>query len=389
MGQKRQLTTILILLLGLGSFFNSCAPSHEGNTDLSSLSVCRPILAEEFKAGYYPFVRANCASCHESGPGSGFFASANADLSFSAFMSKTEAKISQFAMSTHKVPYTGVQLTGAVTVLQNKWASAQSKFADCQAISTNPGDPLPPPPTAPDKFTLPKQANPAAGSTVTIGWNTATDFVNPMNAFNGGSISVTVRANNISGVTSYQFENLRFINRGATAALIKSISIYVNDVLVDGETFLYVERYIPNIANNNSRRLAPGAAFFASPIGQPIDIKIAISVLAAADIDFQPVTYAALTAAGGIFANNCQGCHGSDGGLSLAANSYNTLVGRTANSDKTLVSPSNLVDNYLYQRMNDPASPMPPNGLLQQTDRNKVRDWILDGAPLNDQSIAR
>ena len=377
-------TALGVAIASIGLLFNNCSPMHIGSeTSLLSLSGCQAILANEFQRGYYPFVKANCNACHTSGPGSGFFASPTPDIAFSYFLEKGYAKISDFAVSTHKPPYTGDQHTTTINQLRASWAPVEAAYNNCK------GDDLPPDVGIPDKVLVEKTANPAAGATVNLTWNTATDFINPANAYIGGSIVLTVRAVDTNGVTAYQYENLRFINAGAGAAYIKSLVVYVNNVLVDGESFLYTERYVPNVAGNNSRRLAPAAAFFASPIGSQIKVKLAVAVLSRSDIDFRPVTYAALTAPGGIFATNCQSCHGASGGVSLAANNYNNVVGRTGASDKTLVSPYSLMDNFLYERMNNVTSPMPPAGLLPQADRDRVRDWILDGAPLNDAAIAR
>src|SRR5690606_30570177 len=104
-----------------------------GNTSgLATSEACNNILFEEFKKGYYPFLRTNCSTCHASGPGSGFFASTNERLSFNAFMSKGEQKVAEFATSTHKPPNTGTQHTQAINNLRASWAPKQSQFVSCQ-----------------------------------------------------------------------------------------------------------------------------------------------------------------------------------------------------------------------------------------------------------------
>lgn len=374
--------------------------SHNGNAGseqaFSAVSGCQQIYYKAFQESYYPFVKTNCSQCHTSGPGSGFFASGNAELSFNAFQLKGSAKIAEFAVSSHKPPYTGSQHTAEINTLKSRWAAADGEYNVC--VSQSGG--TPPPPTGgsiiplPTKMMIAKTANPVTNNqTVVLTWNTGTEFMNAADALANAQITLTVRAvAPAGGVTAYQFENPRLVNNSGRAAVIKGLAIYVNDTLVDGETFMYVDRYVPGVANNNTRRLAPGAAYFASTLGTAINVKIAVGVLAAADIDFNPPTYQTLTAAGGIFANSCVGCHSVapvPGGVTITANSYNLLVGRTGASDQVLVSPYTLLNNHLYGRMNTAGAPMPPAGLLPQADRDRIRDWILDGAPLNAAAIAR
>lgn len=389
-------STIILVTLGVGMavLYNNCSPTHKGSmvNMLSSVSGCEAMVMSEFQRGFHPFVRANCSACHESGPGSGFFATANPSFALSEFLKKGGNKIADFAISTHKPPYTGTQHTAAVTGLRSRWLEAESRYKSCKAAA---GD-------APDGFEMPnttrmliaKPANPQNNNnTVNLTWNTGTEFESPEHAYQGGSFVLTVRrvANQNTGLFGYQFENPRFINTSGTAAYLSNIMIYVNDIPV-GPTFLFADRYIPNLQGNNSRRIAPGAAFFASQNAMALQVKVAFGLLQASPIDFQPVTYQDLTAANGIFTTSCVSCHSanlSEGGVNLAAGNYNNVVGRTANSNLTLVSPYNLIDNLLYQRMSDATAPMPQGGLLPQQQRDRVRDWILDGAPNVPNDIAR
>lgn len=388
------LATILIV-------FQNCSPQHSGPFLTSSASVglnkaCQEILKNAWLAGYRPFTQQTsaCVGCHTSGPGSGFFASADADIGFAAFMTKGEAKISEFAVNpSHKPPNTGAVHQTQITALKASWATAQGSYNACLSNSGGGG-----PPGGgggggviqPTKMTLAKTANPANNAVVTLTYNLGTEMMNAADAFAGGSLVISVRAVTIAGnVTGYQFENLRLINASPTSAFINSLNLYVNDQLVDGESYLYVERYVPNVANNNSRRLIPGAVFLASPIGTAINVKFAIGQIKAADIDFRPTTYTALTAAGGIFQASCVGCHGASGGFSLAANNFANVVGRKGVSNLTLAAPFNLGDSLIYQRMSSAGAPMPTGGLLPKEQVDRVRDWILDGAPLNDAAIAR
>lgn len=382
-----------VLMVTLLGYQNCAKPTHSsGTATLFSLGGCESILLPTFKRTYYPFVRQQsaCVACHKSGPGSGFFASDDPNLSLSSFLNKGYIKVSDFAVSSHKTGYTGAQHQAAINAIKPVWAAAEDQYRDCMVKS---GVDLPASTPNPTKFLVAKSATVANNNqTITLTWNTGSEFESASNSY-PGSFTIVVRGINVNGQVGYSFENPRFVNTSPSAALIKNINVFVNDSLVDGETYLYSERYVPNLANNNSRQIkigAGGGAFFPmQALGTAVQVKIAIGTLSAADIDFRPVTYQDLTAAGGIFATSCVGCHGASGGVSLAANNLPNLVGRVGNSGKTLVSPFNLLNNYIYQRMTDATAPMPAGGVLPKDQTDRVRDWILDGAPANAAAIAR
>lgn len=376
--------------------YNNCSGVHSVSEEgsFSSLSACKTILIEDFSKGFYPFVRSNCSNCHSSGPGSGFFASNNLNLSFNAFSKKTAEKISQFATSNHKTPYTGTQHRSTINIISQNWEMTKSKYSDCQIAEGNPDLDLPTTPT-PTKRMIAKDANPDLNKTISITWNTETEFLNTKDSFKGGQFVLTVRGVTIAdgGPAAYQFENLRFINSSAKPAYVNALSILVNGQKIPGDTFLFAERYIPNIPGNNSRRLTAGVNFFTRPSdiapGQPLKIQLVIGILSEAEIDFKPVTFDKMVAPDGFFNKNCMSCHGGNGGLTFALDQYINIVGRTANSDKILVSPFTLLDNFIYSRINAEDSFMPPTGKVPVDERDRVRDWILDGAPLNDAAIAK
>jgi len=100
-------------------------------------------------------------------------------------------------------------------------------------------------------------------------------------------------------------------------------------------------------------------------------------------------TWTALTGSGGIFAANCQGCHGSSGNLSLASDQYAVLVtGGKASTEVPslkLIDPGHSTSSYLYMKMTKAAgisnSGMPPAGQLSSSDTDEVGAWIDAGAP--------
>lgn len=83
---------------------------------------------------------------------------------------------------------------------------------------------------------------------------------------------------------------------------------------------------------------------------------------------------------------NCSSCHGSSGGWSVSglstAVSNRTLGNFRGASNDLIVSPNNLNQSELYDRITDdnPSRRMPPGGTLTTERRDLVRDWITQGA---------
>lgn len=75
---------------------------------------------------------------------------------------------------------------------------------------------------------------------------------------------------------------------------------------------------------------------------------------------------------------NCVGCHsagGQAGGLDLETDWYAAVV------DGGLVVPGDSAGSVLYQRITSGSSPMPPVGLMAESNQAIVGDWIDAGAP--------
>ena len=90
-----------------------------------------------------------------------------------------------------------------------------------------------------------------------------------------------------------------------------------------------------------------------------------------------------------IFNNQCVSCHGSYGGLSLAAGtSYSHLVNVQAQSSCTSqkrVLPSDAANSVLYNKVSGTTcgNQMPPGGTLNANDIAVIQDWINQGANNN------
>lgn len=90
-----------------------------------------------------------------------------------------------------------------------------------------------------------------------------------------------------------------------------------------------------------------------------------------------------------IFNNQCASCHGSSGGLSLAAGtSYSHLVNIQAQSSCTSlkrVLPNDAANSVLYKKVSGTTcgTRMPPGGILNAGDIALIQDWINQGANNN------
>lgn len=73
------------------------------------------------------------------------------------------------------------------------------------------------------------------------------------------------------------------------------------------------------------------------------------------------------------------GCHSAGGQTPdlTTANSYTSLV------DGGYVDTVTIENSGIYLRMIDKQKPMPPNGVLSQSQINIIYSWIKEGAPNN------
>ena len=82
-----------------------------------------------------------------------------------------------------------------------------------------------------------------------------------------------------------------------------------------------------------------------------------------------------------LFERSCFACHGKDG---ANAGNMGSILNIANLVDRNLIKFGSPDESKLLQRMNDAQQPMPPAGLLPQSDRDIVRQWIL-GTPNSDR----
>lgn len=412
--KKRFINVVLLgILIGIPALFNSCGNGRFesiGNTNLSSggggtlnsAARCESARQTAFKNTYWTFTKTACNGCHFSGgPGSGAFAATNFSVAYNAFTEKGEAKIYDYIVNgggPSHATFTGNNLSAPnralIESVKPSWMIAEDAYIACiAAVGTGGGGTEPPKEKipVPSKFTIAKPFTVAAvNQPLTMTWNTENEMVSAADNFVGGTVTLTVTAADVGNNTvQYAFSNPRFVNTNPMPARVVGVAIKIDNVLVPGgTTFFGLNRLIPNIAGNNSRALtlnAGGAVLFVGELNKTLNIQVGFTMLRQENITFNPPTYSQLIAAGGIFQMRCSGCHGNAGGVSLA--NYNFVGSAAGVSGLPIVTKWTLGDSELYRQVEQGL--MPTTGPLQPAEVERIRDWILDGAPNTPNDIRR
>jgi hypothetical protein len=337
-------------------------------------------LLNVYKTTFYPFVSQTCKNCHISGPGIGTFASTDVNASFTSFMSIGSTLISSQAVNdNHKPPYTGSQNQGIINSINAAWGPAQTAYASCVAEHGG----------GTSSAYVVKSNNmqvPAKLSTtfVRMEWDLETQSSAKVPLVGGIDIRLSV----IGGVNrGYEFRNptLRLKSTAKDTYTVSAINLYLNNNLqTEITTYANVTASITTMTDLN---LSPGTANALDAVTAASTDMIAIEFETLKSSSGTPnpgttptstptptptvtpvqmITWTQLTAAGGVIAQNCAGCHGTSvqyGGLNL----LNYTAAKTA-------APN------IRSRVTNSNNPMPPTGLLPTTQQNMIVNWIDQGA---------
>ncbi len=148
------------------------------------------------------------------------------------------------------------------------------------------------------------------------------------------------------------------------------------DTLIIGpnETDTLVVRYMPVSAGEKSIQLA----FSTNSEDDP-----AVSIGIASEAETVPISFSSQIQP--IFNNSCTGCHGSNGGLDLAAgSSFGNLVNVQSQGYAGLrVASGDPAASVLWNKIENTGTyggQMPPSGGLSESDRDLIQIWITEGA---------
>lgn len=365
--------------------FNACNNSFLAFNPQSSMAAnslaCFFVIEDEFQKGYYPFLSKNCAACHRSGgSGNGAFADSDFGLAFEQFMLRSSQRVKTRALNpNHQAPYTGPQHSSALNQIESDWQVAYVEYEACMASAEDPepgsgGADEENPLTGKSKIFTIKKVIEAGEESRTLAWDLGTEVeAVSMANFPGARLELDVRLMKSStGDPAYIFSQPRLF-AGDQALHLKLIEVSINGSLIaSATTFKGVDRRVP--AGESRDLLATSSMVVPFEVAATDEISLGIGSIQV--VDFDPPSFAELTAAGGVFAQNCFSCHsGNNLEGSLDLSSRDEII------SGFMVSPYNIEQSEIYKRMTDTANPMPKSGVLPEDQLKQVRDWINDGAP--------
>jgi mono/diheme cytochrome c family protein len=374
----------VVLGLGLAVIYNHCSGVHSmGGQGLSSMGIyaqCVQIKEASFVQNYHPWLKSNCAACHaQGGSGNGAFADELPNIAFQAFDLRGAELINDRALDpNHQPGFTGPQHEAELAPLTANWENVELQYDTCVAqVDANGGAPIDP--------LLPQNAEFfTVGKTVVssiepnrISWDLETELeTSGAPSLPGVTFSLDMRTGTTdTGSSFYEFSTPR-LETGASNVRIAVMEVRINGQLQrDATTF----KGINTTVESNSSRDLTLTTMVLPMITRPADtVSVGFGIIeetTEAPIAPGAVRFSSLVGPGGVFANNCVGCHNAgnaQGGLNIE--NYQQLV------NTGYVTPGDLQSSLLYQRMRDGANPMPPRGILNDAQLMFVENWILDGA---------
>jgi len=393
----------IIVPLFIASFFNACGRVGtpgliSSDSDIMGLgkTACDEDLQLVYTTTYHPFLVQNCNSCHSNSHGSSELTS-----SFKSFMQKGSTLIDYQSTHSHGGNSLGPQLQSSIDAFKPKWNTAQEAYLSCLSSSAPLGISV----GLMTKeiiipgilSTLPPTGQTSSNVWVKASWDLSADLAEGvsssyLNKFQA-ILEIESKLMLYSGqVVGYQFRNpkLRLKTNLDTGVEVAGLQIFIDGVLQD-----QVTTYQDVFAEAKSMTAVPIAEGMGSAIAyydnMGFNNKISIGITsikhttAPAPVVPAPtptptpmpaptptpmagVTFTQLISSDpnlGVFSKYCTSCHnGSNakGGLDL-----------------TSFSQASLQANEIKSRMNDTANPMPPSGVVAQSFRDVVDQWITGG----------
>lgn len=387
-------STLFLLLFG----FQNCSLTDSQHIDLSSSlgKACLSSVQAAFKETYYPHLRSNCTSCHDSGGiGIGWFANRDQDAAFSAFLSTTRAKINTMMVyDGHPGPNNGPNQQAWVDSMQSRWTSLDKQIDDCAnsgAITTVGKN------NSVQDVAITDANDPNKRPWRTLEWDFYTDLAN--SSLNG-KIQMVVRIryreaqsggvdigyefsrpsarirNGAATGTQYAVDNLQVLLNGNLLTSVTSF-IAIKDVIVSGttDTVLINSAASPGIVSNkdiNTDQISIRFAQIRDANGRPVGADDSSGTGGETSTVPTRVTYAQLidpNNAIGYLGKYCISCH-------RAGNPAGSL-------DLTNYSAASLAASTIKSRINNSSRPMPTGGLLSSYERDVIGRWVDIGAPQN------
>ncbi len=387
----------------VASFFNACGRIGTpgvvtSDSDVLGLgkAACDAELKSVYSTTYHPFLVQNCNSCHSMVHGS-----SDLNSSYKSFMQKGSTLIDYQSTHSHGGNALGSQMQVSIDAFKPKWNVAQESYMSCVASAGPLGGSV----SLMTKglvipgilTTLPATGQTTSNVWVKAQWDLSTDLVEGSSDPNANKfqaiLEIEAKFMLFGGeAVGFQFRNpkLRLKSNMDKAVEVIGLQIYIDGVLQD-----QVTTYLDVMAEANSITPVPFAEGLGSAIAYYNNIglynKIAFGLSAIRNIGETTsesiptptptptptpmpmpmaggVTFTQLISSDpnlGVFSKYCTSCHN-------AGNAKGGL-------DLTNYSQSSLQANLILNRMNDVNNPMPQSGLVAQSYRDVVNQWITGG----------
>jgi hypothetical protein len=383
-----------LVLLGIPVLmsFQNCGPQlvlAPFESEPASFSgSCESEIKNAFIQNYRPFLVAQCAGCHATGPGVGRFANSDFNTAWSEFRAIGIDRIEKNTVSpSHQPPVTGSHHQEAMNKFRQAYAEAQANFHSCQERQGITVD------------TKVLQTEGKAYSLInrttwtTLEWDLESELI--LETKKGlfpvrFSIEAKHLVRNNQNI-GYEFRNPSArLKRQVVGVRLKSLRLVVNESLVTNlTTYIHLDRVIDQMVFTN---LFPssGNAFVLRSVSTQDRFALHFEVAELATPPTGPggapapgepplptepplpnrVTYAQLTSNDpllGVFSRHCVSCHNSgnkSGGLNLTNQVEATAKAAT-----------------IRARMRNAADPMPTSGILDERLIKIVEIWVEKGTP--------
>jgi hypothetical protein len=382
--------TFAVLVLTVVVGYNGCGETGFNAvymSDMASISgvksQCDAQLMQVYSKTYFPLLSTNCNRCHSDAHGS-----TNISVSFQAFMLKGKSLIDYQA--THPHGDNGVNLTSQIAAIQSDWSAGQSAYTTCLAsapMDGGSGGSASDVRLADKVITGITDTIAKNGTFKTISWDVSMETAN---ASQQGMVNAVLTLDvryALQGTVpvGLEFKNPRMhLKAAGDPVVVSGLSLYLDKAFQDRVTIYTTVS--ATVSSTTDVQLAPG--FANALVYYP---QVTANTLVSFDIGLNggtsgggstsptdptdPTTPTSVTftqlvsndATLGVFKKSCLGCHsgaGASGGVDLTDYS---------------MAKKNASD--IQSRMSNSGSPMPPQGILGQGDRDTVNKWISGGTP--------
>jgi mono/diheme cytochrome c family protein len=354
-----------------------------GSVGIAS-EACEGMLKQTYSQTYFPILSVNCNACHSGGHGS-----TNLDISFQGFQSKGMTMINYKATNPHGD--NGLNLSSELATIKEDWDVGQAQYMECLSSADSGG-------TSGGKLKVNGKPVPDIATTgvpaqqnawKTVEWDLETEVPPARQGQFRAMLKIEARlALNGMEIVGMDFRNpmmkLKSAGNGQYMK-VNGLNIYIDKLMMSNVT-MYTG-VSATVIDTNYLALAPGSGV---ALAYMPDINVSMPVaIELTDVQFtgndgtttttmpgggagEKISWTQLTsndATVNVFRRRCYTCHqGGNSQKGLDLSNYANSAGKATE---------------ILGRVNNAGSPMPPSGLLSNTERDLIGRWVNNGAPQN------